>query len=214
MAITQNPITGRTKKKFGTAVFSKQFGKNTMRTKPMDVKNPKTPKQLDQRQKFAIMVELARLLMGFIRVTFKQASIGMSEFNAFVKSNISTAITGAFPYYTIDYSKLIVSKGVLTGSIDGAASASSGSIVDITWTDNSGNGDAQATDYAVLLLINEGKKSIAQEVSSNTRADASLSVTVPSSWEGSNVHVYLSFKDADSFRIADSSYLGSVTILA
>ena len=31
MAIVQNPITGRTKKKFGSAVFSKQFGKNTMR---------------------------------------------------------------------------------------------------------------------------------------------------------------------------------------
>jgi hypothetical protein len=37
MAIVQNPITGRTKKKFGTAVFSKQFGKNIMRSKPLDL---------------------------------------------------------------------------------------------------------------------------------------------------------------------------------
>ena len=42
MAIVQNPITARTKKKFGNAVFSKQFGKNVMRSKPMEVKNPQT----------------------------------------------------------------------------------------------------------------------------------------------------------------------------
>ena len=46
MAIVQNPITGRTKKTFGTAVFSKQWGKNTMRAKALEVKNPEQKDRL------------------------------------------------------------------------------------------------------------------------------------------------------------------------
>ena len=40
MAIVQNPITGRTRKKFGTAVFSKHYENNTMRSRPIQVDNP------------------------------------------------------------------------------------------------------------------------------------------------------------------------------
>ena len=97
MAIVQNPITGRTRKKFGSAVFSKQFGKNTLRSKPIEVSNPRTEKQKMQRSKFSLMVELSRMFLSFIRIGFKQSSIGMSEFNTFVKSNIKTVITGVYP---------------------------------------------------------------------------------------------------------------------
>ena len=103
MAIVQNPITGRTKKKFGSAVFSKQFGKNTMRTKPIEVSNPKTLAQRQQRLKFSMMIVLSRMFLGFIRMGFKQVAIEMSEFNAFMKTNISNVIAGTYPDYTIDF---------------------------------------------------------------------------------------------------------------
>jgi hypothetical protein len=213
MAIVQNPVTGRTKKKYGSTVFSKSFGKNTMRTKPLDVKNPKTPKQLDQRQKFAIMVALARLFLGFIRVCFKEVAVGMSQFNMFVKLNIRTAITGVYPNYSVDFSMLIVSKGTLTGADDGIATSSGGYNVNITWNDNSGNGDAQSTDNVVVLLINDQKKAIVQDMVSKTRVDGSISITVPISWEGHMAYVYLSFKTPMSDKFSDSSYLGSVPIV-
>ncbi len=72
MAIVQNPITGRTKQKFGPAVFSKQFGKNTMRTKPIEVKNPKTPDQMNQRNKFSLMVAGGRELLPMLKISFKR----------------------------------------------------------------------------------------------------------------------------------------------
>lgn len=214
MAIVQNPITGRTKKKFGTAVFSKQFGKNTMRTKPIEVRNPKTLLQRQQRAKFAIMVALARLFMGFIRVSFKQLATSMSQFNVFVKSNISDAISGVYPNYTIDFTKIIVSRGTLTGADTGAATAVAGHKINVTWVDNSGNGDAQATDNAMALVINDTKKAIVQDMVTKTRADASIDFTVPVSWVGDEVHAFLSFKTPASDRVSDSTFLASVTILA
>lgn len=213
MAIVQNPITGRTKKKFGTAVFSKQFGKNTMRTKPMEVRNPKTLPQKQQRSKFALMVELSRMFMGFIRIGFKQVSIGMSQFNSFMKNNIYDVITGVYPNYTIDFTKLIVTKGTLTGADGGTAAAVAGHKVDINWVDNSGNSDAQATDKAMQLIINYDKKAIVQDTTNKTRVDVTSQLNVPLSWVGDQVHVYLSFMTPASDKVADSVFLGTVTIL-
>jgi len=214
MAIVQNPITGRTKKKFGSAVFSKQFGKNTMRTKPIEVRNPKTLGQKQQRSKFSLMVELSRMFMGFIRIGFKQVATGMSQFNVFMKSNISTAITGVYPTFSIDFAHLLVSKGTLTGADGEAAAAVAGHKVDITWVDNSGNGDALATDNAMGLIINYTKKAIMQDSTTKTRADEALSFTVPATWIGDEVHAYLSFKTPLSNKVADSKFMASVTILA
>ena len=214
MAIVQNPVTGRTKKKFGSAVFSKQFGKNTMRTKPIEVRNPKTLPQKQQRAKFSLIVELARLIMGFVRVGFKQAATGMSQFNVFVQSNISTAISGVFPNYAIDFTKIIVSKGTLTRVDGGAASAAAGKKIDVIWNDNSGNGDAQATDVAMVIAINNTKKTIVQDTLTKTRLDESLQLTAPASWVGDTVHVYMAFKTPAGDKVADSTFLASVVILA
>ena len=214
MAIVQNPITGRTKKKFGSAVFSKQFGKNTMRTKPIEVSNPKTLKQKQQRSKFALMVALSRMFLGFLRIGFKQVAIGMSQFNMFMKTNIYDVITGTYPNYAIDFTKLIVTKGTLTGADTPAAVAAAGHKVNITWVDNTGTGDALATDKAMQLVINYDKGAVVQDTTTKTRVDASSSLTVPASWVGDEVHVYLSFMDEAGYKVADSSYLASVTIVS
>ena len=214
MAIVQNPITGRSKKKFGTAVFSKQFGKNTMRTKPIEVSNPKTLPQKQQRLKFTLMVELARMFLGFIRIGFKQVAMGMSQFNMFMKSNIYDVITGVYPNYSIDFTKLIVSKGTLTGADGGTVAAAATRKVNIGWNDNTGTGDALATDKAMQLAINYDKGAVLQDTASKTRADLSGVLTAPLSWVGDEVHVYLAFMDASGARIADSVFLGSVTIVA
>lgn len=214
MAIVQNPVTGRTKQKFATAVFSKQFGKNTMRSKPVEVANPKTLLQRQQRAKFTLMVELSRIILSFIRLGFKQVAIGMSQFNVFMKSNIKEVIAGTYPNYSIDFTKLIVAKGTLTGADTPEATAETGNKVAIVWIDNSDSGDAEATDNALALIINHEKKSIKTDTISKTRADELLEITVPASWIGDTVHVYLSFfKDATN-AVANSAYVDSVTVIA
>ncbi len=214
MAIVQNPITGRSKKKFGTAVFSKQFGKNTMRTKPIEVSNPKTVPQKQQRSKFTLMVALSRMFLSFLRIGFKQVATSMSQFNMFMKTNIREVISGAYPNYTIDFTKLKVSKGTLMGVDGGTAAAAAGRLVNIAWVDNSGTGDALETDKALQLVINYDKGAVLQDTSTKSRIDEAASLTAPLSWVGDDVHVYLAFIDATGYKVADSSYLGTVTIVA
>ena len=213
MAIVQNPITGRSKKKFGTAVFSKQFGKNTMRTKPIEVRNPKTQLQKEQRTKFSLMVKLSRMFLGFIRIGFKQAAVSMSQFNLFMKSNIYNVITGVYPNYAIDFTKLVVSKGTLTGADGATAVAAAGRKITLAWNDNTGTGDALDTDKALQLVLNYEKGAVIQDTTNKTRADLTNELIVPASWVGDTVHVYLSFRDEAGVRVADSSFLGSVIVL-
>ena len=214
MAIVQNPITGRTKKKFGTAVFSKQFGKNTMRTKPIEVSNPKTVLQKQQRSKFTLMVALSRMFLPFIRIGFKQVATSMSQFNMFMKNNIKEVISGTYPNYTIDFTKLIVSKGTLMGVDGGTAAAAAGRLINIAWVDNSGTGDALETDKALQLVINYDKGTVLQDTIGKTRLDVASALTAPASWVGDDVHVYLAFRDEAGYKVADSSYLGTVTIVS
>lgn len=214
MAIVQNPFTGRTSGKFAGAVFSKQFGKNTMRSKPVEVANPKTTKQLTQRSRFSMMVVVARMILSFVRVTFKQMAVGMSAFNAFVKTNIDDFISGTYPTFTYDWTKLVIAKGTLTNLLNPVAAAFAGLLVKISWTDNTGSGDALATDQAVLLLVNPTKMEVMYSTTDATRDAQEYSFTVPSSWTGDTVYCYAAAADADFAKIADSVYVGSVTILA
>lgn len=214
MAIVQNPITGRTKKKFASAVFSKQFGKNTMRSKPVEVKNPRTLGQRTQRAKFSLMVELSRMFLSFIRIGFKQVASGMSEFNMFMKTNIKEVITGDFPDFTIDFTKLIVSKGTLTAPEQGAATAASGHLVNVSWVDNSGYSDASDTDIAIVLALNYDKKGEKHDISSATRADEACELTLPAAWVGDEVHIYLAFMTVSGDSVSDSNYLDTITVLA
>ena len=211
MAVVQNPVTGRTRKAYGPAVFSTQFGKNTMRTKPLDVKNPNTINQKQQRARFSLMVGLSRTLMSLIRITFKEVAKEMSQYNSFMQSNLPNAVSGNYPDFTIDYNRLVVAKGTLLGVQNGAVSPENGFIVDMTWNDNSDDINGTSTDYAVGLVINESKNEIVQDLTSKARADQNLRITVPSTWANDTVHVFLAFKAINSDATSNSKYLGVIS---
>ena len=88
MAIVQNPITGRTRKKFGTAVFSKHYENNTMRSKPIQVANPRTEGQVRQRSKFAQTVDLIRQVLPVVNDAYSNTLKNMSPFNKIVSLNV------------------------------------------------------------------------------------------------------------------------------
>lgn len=62
MAITQNPIIGRTKKSFSENTFYTLNGQNILRSKAVTVSNPRTPAQQMQRARFEGFTALANTL--------------------------------------------------------------------------------------------------------------------------------------------------------
>ncbi|MCK9613832.1 MAG: DUF6266 family protein [Bacteroidales bacterium] len=213
MAIVQNPITGRTKQKFASAVFSKQFGKNTMRSKPIEVKNPRTPEQVNQRNKFSLMIALARQLLGMLRLSFKNMAVSMSAFNSFVASNIKTAITGTPGSYTIDYSLLVISKGPLFKTSNITAGNELASKVKRTWAPPIDPLDSANLDLLYAAAYNEDKNEWFFGPTATTRQTGLDQQDVPATWSSDTVHVYSFFVSPDGAQCSDSVYSGTVVVL-
>jgi hypothetical protein len=120
-------------------------------------------------------------------------------------------VTGVYPDYEIDYAKALVSRGNLAGAVDASASSTGPNQLTLSWNDNSGIGNAQATDQALVVAYNASKKDVAFK-NSDVRADATSVLSMPAGYSGDTVQVYLGFVSADGSRIANSVFLGSVVV--
>ena len=187
MAIVQNPITGRTRKKFGTAVFSKQFGKNTMRTKPAGVKNPNTIGQAKQRAKFSTIVHLIRQVLPLINSVYAGILKNMSPFNKIVSINLKCAFTGDPP--VLDHTKVVLCDLEGSSVINVTMKAKPDQIMDITWDPNSTNTEELSTQLT-LLLINCTTNKVMTFPEIAQRSVGSIQITVPTDWVGSKTALH------------------------
>lgn len=198
--------------KVGNVVGGTWKGIDYMRIKPANVTNPRTEGQVDQRSKFSTVLRFLQPMTDFLRVGFKLYANKMTQFNAAMSYNLNNAITGAYPNFMVDYASALVTRGNLTGAANGAASSPSAASVEVTWTDNSGSGSAQATDKALIVLLNTTRQEAVFTTAGPARSAGTETISVPSEYTGEDVEVFLGFISEDGSKVANSSYLGSVAV--
>jgi hypothetical protein len=198
--------------KVGNIVGGTWKGIDYMRIKPANVSNPKTQGQLDQRSKFSTVLKFLQPLTDFLKVGFKLYAIKMTQFNSAMSYNLNNAITGTYPNFTIDYTKALVSRGSLVGAAGAAAASSSAGVVEFTWSDNTGSGNAQGTDKALLVVYNATKGYAVYDTAGASRATQSQNLAVPSDFSGDTVQAFIGFVSEDGKEIANSVHIGSVTV--
>ena len=206
-------ILGGFSGKVGTVIGSSWKGISYMRGQAQHVKNPRSAGQVNQRTKFALVMGFLQPVVPYIRIGYKSQAAKQTEFNAAFSYTIKNAVTGSYPSYALDFTKIVVSKGGLTQVTGATASWNNNSNeVKIDWTDNSGVGNALATDKAMPFIYNKAKGETIYDTAGATRATHTQSLTVPNDWEGDKVEVYLGMVSDDGKEVADSIYLGEVTL--
>ena len=205
-------ILGGFSGKVGNVIGSSWNGIAYMRRMPTSFNDPKTLKQKMQRGKFTAVLSALQPVTAFLRVGFKTYAQGRSAFNAAMSHTFKHAITGEYPNYTIDYAKLHVSLGNLTGAGVATTSVLDGKI-ELFWNNNSGTGNAQATDKALVVAINPTKGESTYITDGATRASGREELPMPPSWQGDEIKVYLSFISEDGKDVATSVYCGAVKVL-
>ncbi|NCU31386.1 MAG: hypothetical protein EOM23_00285 [Candidatus Moranbacteria bacterium] len=205
-------ILGGFSGKVGNVIGATWKGIDYMRIKPSSVANPRTPGQLDQRSKFATVLRFLQPMTDFLRVGFRLYAIKMTQFNNAMSYNLNNAVTGLYPNYMIDYANALVSRGNLTGAFNAAASSPAAGSVEITWNDNSGSGSALATDRALIVLLNTQRQEAMFTTQGPERSVGSETISVPAEYSGEDVEAFLGFISEDGTRVANSVYLGSVTV--
>jgi hypothetical protein len=123
------------------------------------------------------------------------------------------AITGAYPDFTIDYPKVVLSTGnFVNASGPAAKSAEAGKLI-FTWTDNS-NADKKMliSDLAFVAAYSEDLNSWIYEPKAATRNAGSFTLDV-AEFSGKPVQTYIGFMSADGRKVATSLFTGTVNVL-
>jgi hypothetical protein len=182
-----------------------------MRSLPQKVRNPRTLAQRSQRSKFSLALALLQPMTAFLRTGWKLYAHRQSPFNAAMSHTLANAVTGTYPDYAIDPSKVLVSRGALTPAINGTAATAGGNLT-ISWDDNSGVNSAKQTDKALIAILNLEKGEAITNEAGAERTAGTQTIVLPADWLGDEVQVYLGFVSEDGKEVANSVYLGNITI--
>jgi hypothetical protein len=206
-------ILGGFSGKVGTVVGGNWKGINYMRALPQHVENPRTEGQRSQRGKFTLVMKFLKPMSGFLRTGWKLYAHRQTPFNAAMSHTLLNAVTGTYPDYTIVPSKVLVSRGVLAPAAGASATPAEGGRISFTWEDNSGVATAKKTDKALIVVINASKDEAVYDTAGANRSAAAQNIVVPNDWISDDVLTYLGFIDHDAKNVANSVFLGSMTII-
>lgn len=211
MGTIKKGVLGGFSGKVGTVVGASWKGIDYIRSLPASVNNPRTEGQVAQRSKFTVALTFLRPIISYLNVGFKPYANRQSAYNAAMSYNVNNAVMGTFPDFEIDYPNVLVSRGSLLGAEDASATAAAGSIT-FDWTNNSGVNDAKETDMAMPLAFNISKGQAVFKTNGAERSAETDVLTIPASWTGDDVELYLGFVSKDGLLVASSVYLGQKTI--
>lgn len=206
MGTIKQGILGGFSGKVGTVVGSSWKGEAYMRGIANHVKNPNTPKQQEQRHKLEIAQTFMKQALQFINVGLKDYAKKQSPYNYAVRQMVNNAI-GDAPDYTIDYSKIVLSRGILTPPSVQIMYVTMTDI-DILWGDQNGHGNAKDDDVSVFLCYNMERQEVFFDFNGFIRSAGTSHVFLPEDWDGDHIHAWFAMRSADWKLITNSEYLG------
>ena len=209
MAIIENGILGGFSGKVGSVIGARHRGQQTMRSSPPRNRSNKSPKQLSQQARFGLAVELVRQLGGLYDITYKQRSGIATPRNVAVSDIVSEAITGVYPDFNIDFSKVMISSGSLQ-PVSANVAVAAGKIT-WTWVPNVDVNGAQANDQSVIVVYCPERKQAIYKINASTRGDGTATLDVQP-FVGLTVVTYLGFTSLNQSKISDSVFTGQLLV--
>lgn len=202
-------ILGPFSGKVGTVIGSTWKGIDYMRSLPKPSGKAPSDAQMEQRVKLSLAVNFLKPISKLLAVGFNSVAGKNTGFNVATSQVVKEAILGSLPDYEIDYAKVLISRGDLTGPWNAAVLASPGEIA-FSWTNNSGSGTASDSDKAVVLIYNANKNQYVYDLAAATRKEAILTMALPADFAGDTLHAWMAFISNDGKSISTSIYLGNV----
>jgi len=219
MAIHKQGIHGGFKGRVGNVVGSTWKGLDVMKIRPASVSNPNTARQQDQRSRFGLLMRFLSAQSRLIQIGFRPYAVHMTSINAALSNNLAAAITGEFPDYFIDYSKVLLSKGELPAMSQAVLSYTDPVSVTLSWIDNSSYQGAHASDHLNVSVYDPINNKALSFVSCAIRSNATVTLALPAEWAGYTVEVFAFFlseagvasANAKSL-VSDTLYVGSILL--
>jgi uncharacterized protein DUF6266 len=164
-----------------------------------------------QRAKFKLGSSFIKAIGSLLAITFPDSKTRMTGRNNALSSVLQQAITGDYPDLRIEYSKVFMASGSLSLTVNPAATSTQPGVIDFTWKDGTGYGNAKAADRPILIAFCESLNACSFIVSDALRSAEKASLPVQL-FSGKQVHTWISFLSENGKDVANSSYTGTVTV--
>src|SRR5665213_973702 len=113
MATFEKGILGGFSGTVGTVVGGNWKGIDFMRSKSKKRNFVPTQKQLEQQLKFALIMRFVQPMSALLEVTFIDYAVRKTGINSAFSYIYENAVTGVFPDFAINYSNVLVSRGIM-----------------------------------------------------------------------------------------------------
>jgi hypothetical protein len=215
----QGPL-GNVNGKIGNAVVAKWKGNSFARKTPSKSSKPPTVKQLTQQMRMSLVGEFFNRISPVIAVGYSSVANRITQVNVAVKDHINKIITGVYPNFKLDFTKVVLSKPSGKTTIDGGGATKvtpvAGYGVEIDWSVfNSGSGDnpSLATDRLYVVIYNEEQHKFMMFRGIADRSELHAKVNLPFLMKDNTLYVYVFFASADRVNVSHSEYLGKIVLL-
>lgn len=205
--------------KVGNVVGRVRQGRTVLSIYQPNVSNPRTAEQMAVRNRFSLLTKILSSVTTALAVGFK-------DLDGYKTGNYYSAAVG-YNYkrnpFEVDQQGniLIVPKDLMLsqGTLDLPFSPSAnvdGEDITVSWSDNSGLGNASATDKVTIVCLNITKNQAVVNSAVAERSSRTATVSVNGAWSGDQVAVYLFMTSDQASRedksVSDSTHLGTFTI--
>ncbi|MGL2964428.1 DUF6266 family protein [Flavobacterium sp. RSB2_4_14] len=205
-------ILGPFSGKVGTVVGANWRGKFIMRSLPVKTDRLPTNTQLLQREKFTLVSEFLTPMSPVITRYYGLNTGDKTRMNQAMSYHLKEAVTYVDPDFIIDFNKVQISKGDLIGVQNPTVAAVGSDSVKYNWLNNSGQGAAKATDQLVVVLYAPLSGLYYYLLTAAARVDESVTVVLPTFFNGLEVQSWITFASEDEKSYATSIYMGSVVV--
>ena len=202
---TQNPFTGRSSGSLANVVASTYCGQNILKSKPLEVRNPQTAKQVNVRKILAQAAVLAKCLMAVEGIAKRSARTGRATQKTARTAMIQAIMakkTGVAPNLSLSAAGIALQgNGISATSLTKAQLTRSDGHLSIEFSSVVPTGGLDS-DIAAMLLFDLLTGAVELFPHSGTRGPGGLSeeVSNPKILASNQIALFVLFDSADGLR--------------
>ena len=185
-------------------------GQYVIRSRRTPAAVPPSEKQLACRAKMRMVNDLLSRFSEFVKFGFTETARDQifTSYNAAVAYQLKYAITGSYPNYEIDYSKLRLAEGrINTEGLNPSVSLQGDTLL-FSWTP--GVNSPNSTDHVMLLAYAPALKEAVYNLCGAKRRTGQETLRLSESWQQQRIEIYMAFRGENNGQYSDSIYLGSI----
>lgn len=210
MAIYRNGINGRPSGKMGNIVYYMLNGQSVARSigRPGKI----SERQRANHQAMSVTMSYLKHMVDFINAGYGSKASGTikNPFNLATSYNKKHALKGVYPNLSVDYSKVVLSQGILQAP-KATTMVKSGKGIAVSW-DPFSDAYCRHDDMVMVMLYHpaEANKGTTTSLYAARRSEGKCFILCPYYDTDQPIEGYIFFKSSDNKAVSDSVYLGNL----